>query len=145
MSVDIDLDDAFDELEPNEQKDFIIDHIDLLEGDDFATIAARDICIDEILKYYSTLEIELWLDDYAGEYGYVQKGGATSAEQELCNIAQEKMEAILSVIAHSSNINPEAVIISWQASDGFIFTDGDWEYCPTHDELVELLSMKGGE
>ncbi|MBQ0161089.1 MAG: hypothetical protein KBT28_10795 [Bacteroidales bacterium] len=70
---------------------------------------------------------------------------ATSAEQELCNIAQEKMEAILSVIAHSSNINPEAVIISWQASDGFIFTDGDWEYCPTHDELVELLSMKGGE
>ncbi|MBQ0161093.1 MAG: hypothetical protein KBT28_10815 [Bacteroidales bacterium] len=75
MSVDIDLDEAFDNLEPEEQKYFIIDHEDLLDSDDIATIAARDISIDEILKYYSKLEIEQWLEDNAGEYGYVQKGG----------------------------------------------------------------------
>lgn len=66
---------------------------------------------------------------------------AYSAERELNEIAKRIAKEIIEKIAPYDNVSIEDFCIAWQPADGWIFTDGNWEYYPSHDELLKLLSM----
>lgn len=64
---------------------------------------------------------------------------AYNAERELNEIAKRKAKEIIEKIAPYDNVSIEAFCIAWQPADGWIFTDGDWEYCPSQNEFFEIV------
>lgn len=66
---------------------------------------------------------------------------AYEAEGELNAIFIEKREKVVNVIARNVDVITDSLYISWQPADGWIITDGDWEYVPSQNELIKLLSL----
>lgn len=66
---------------------------------------------------------------------------AHQAEDTLNQLLRKKKKEIINAIADEERVHMEDVAISWQPADGWIITDGDWEYVPTQKELIKLLSL----
>lgn len=66
---------------------------------------------------------------------------AYKAEDELNAIFAKKREEIINVIARGECVDIDSLCISWQPADGWIITDGIWEYLPPQSELIKLLSL----
>lgn len=66
---------------------------------------------------------------------------AYKAEGELNAIFVKKREKVVSVIARNVHVDADSLYISWQPADGWIITDGSWEYVPSQSELIKLLSL----
>lgn len=66
---------------------------------------------------------------------------AYAAEGELNAIFVKKREKIVNVIARNVYVDLDSLYISWQPADGWIITDGNWEYVPSQSELIKLLSL----
>ena len=72
--IEINIEDIFDLLNKNEQKEFIDNHYDddLFSDSDIAEKAADIIDIDTAIEAFPEEDIKDWLSAHADDYGYAQ-------------------------------------------------------------------------